>query len=613
VIGTPVFAAVVVVAFLTSFMLLCALRPVARLVRLMDKAGELKQHQGEVPLVGGLAILGGYLMAQSILPVFFEPNKFFLIASSLLVITGTLDDRFLLHPVFRLAVHVVVALTAVIGAQLVVETIGAPFFTGVIDLGWLAFPFGVLVIVGGINAWNMIDGIDGLASAQAFIALAFLLVVAGSSASSPALQASLLALLCAIGAFFLFNLPFRGLRRNRTFLGDAGSMFLGLAVVWHALILCQGGTAVMSPITALWFVALPVYDVLTTTVRRMLKGLSPLAGDRQHLHHLLQDHGLSIRQTLLVLVVLSFSGGAIGLYGHISGISDSLMFTVFGLLGTAYFVGVRRLAKALHRIGSKILTPPPEENLADGVKVSIITVCFNAADTIADTIESIRRQSHPNIEYILIDGGSTDETLAIIAENRDVISVLVTEPDSGMYYAANKGIEAATGEFVGMLNADDYYADDDVVRDVARLAMEGSDAVYGDLHYVDRANPNLIIRNWISGNYKRKSFDYGWMPPHPTFFLRKDFYDRYGLFRLDFETAADYELMLRMLYRHSLKPRYINRILVKMRVGGKSNVSFANRIKANKEDRNAWKINGLEAAWYTLYLKPLSKLIQFFN
>ena len=247
------------------------------------------------------------------------------------------------------------------------------------------------------------------------------------------------------------------------------------------------------------------------------------------------------------------------------------------------------------------------------MKISVITVCFNAAETLADTIDSIRSQSHPDVEYIVVDGGSTDETLAIIEQNRDVISVLITGPDNGMYDAANKGISAATGEIVGMLNADDFYADRDVLKDVASSVVDGSDAVYGDLHYVDRKHPQMIKRNWVSGSYKRRSFLSGWMPPHPTFFLRKTAYDTYGLFRLDFNSAADYELMLRMLYKHSLKPRYINRVLVKMRVGGKSNVSIANRIRANKEDRKAWTINGLKAAWYTLYLKPLSKLNQYVN
>lgn len=180
-----------------------------------------------------------------------------------------------------------------------------------------------------------------------------------------------------------------------------------------------------------------------------------------------------------------------------------------------------------------------------------------------------------------------------------------------MYDAANKGISASNGEIIGMLNADDFFADDDVLKDVEQSIADGSDAVYGDLHYVDRIRTNTIKRNWISGSYDRKSFLMGWMPPHPTFFLRKKAYDDFGLFRLDLGSAADYELMLRMLYKHSLMPSYINRVVVKMRVGGKSNVSIANRLKANRADRKAWAINGLNAAWYTQYLKPLSKLKQF--
>ena len=249
------------------------------------------------------------------------------------------------------------------------------------------------------------------------------------------------------------------------------------------------------------------------------------------------------------------------------------------------------------------------------MKISVITVCFNAAETIADTMASIRSQSHPDIEYIVVDGGSTDETLSIIEQYQcdNVVSVLLTGPDDGMYHAANKGINAATGEIIGMLNADDFYADRDVLKDVAASIIAGSDAVYGNLHYVDRKHPQTIRRNWISGPYDKKSFLSGWMPPHPTFFIRKQAYDTYGSFRLSFESAADYELMLRMLYKHSLKTSYIDRVLVKMRVGGKSNVTVANRIRANQEDRKAWKVNGLKADWYTLYFKPLSKLTQFIN
>lgn len=356
--GTSVFAAVALLAFVGSFVALCALRPAAARVRLLDVAGTLKDHQGAVPLVGGLAIFAGYSLALSTNPEFFSANTLFLIASALMVATGTLDDRFVLSPGLRMAIQFIVASIAVFGAGLVVDTIGAPFFSGVLEMGWLAIPLAVLAFVGGINAWNMIDGIDGLAAVLAFVGLSCMLFVSGPAA--PALQASLLAMLCGIGAFFLFNLPVHSLRRHRTFLGDAGSMFLGLAIVWHALALSQGETAVMSPITALWFVVLPVYDVITTTVRRVLSGCSPLSGDRMHLHHLLQDRGLSNLQTLVVLSILALFGGVIGLASHWAGFSDGPMFTLFVLLGAVYFFAVRRLTNSAQQ--NKVLQQAQESS-----------------------------------------------------------------------------------------------------------------------------------------------------------------------------------------------------------------------------------------------------------
>jgi len=344
-IGTTFFGAVALLAFISSYISLLTLRPFAVAVGLVDKVGVLKQHGDTVPMIGGLAILVGYCCVLAAHPILLKANIPFMICGALIVVTGTLDDRFLLSPLLRLSVHVAVALIAIFSGGLIVNNLGSPFMTGVIELRELAIPFALLVFVGGINAWNMIDGIDGLASVLAFIALGFLLATAGSS--GPALQASLLALLCSIGAFFLFNLPFRGLRRHRTFLGDAGSMFLGFAVVWHALALSQNATAVISPVTALWFVALPVYDVITTTLRRVLKGVSPLAGDRQHLHHLLQDYGLSIRQTLFVMGSLALLCGLIGASSHYAGLSDGPMFALYASLGAVYFFSVRGLAKGI--------------------------------------------------------------------------------------------------------------------------------------------------------------------------------------------------------------------------------------------------------------------------
>ena len=246
------------------------------------------------------------------------------------------------------------------------------------------------------------------------------------------------------------------------------------------------------------------------------------------------------------------------------------------------------------------------------MKVSIITVCFNSEKTIEDAIRSVVEQTHPDIEYIIIDGKSTDATLSVIEKYRNRISKIVSEKDEGIYFALNKGIALATGDVVGMLHSDDFYPNKDVVsRVVSEFERTNSDSVYGDLHYVSREDPQKVFRHWVSSPFDRTQFLKGWMPPHPTFFVKRKYYSQFGAFNTLFSFAADYELMLRFLYKHKLSSSYIPEVLVKMRTGGISNVSLKNRLHANREDRLAWKVNGLKAGKLTLLLKPLSKLRQF--
>lgn len=244
------------------------------------------------------------------------------------------------------------------------------------------------------------------------------------------------------------------------------------------------------------------------------------------------------------------------------------------------------------------------------MKVSIITIAYNSAETIEDTIKSVINQDYKDIEYIIIDGGSTDETLNIIEKYSDKISKVVSEPDKGIYDAMNKGVEHSTGELVGILNSDDIYADNSVISDIVSKIGE-NDAIYADLVYVKREATDEVTRYWKSGDYKNGDFMKGWMPPHPTFFLRKKCYDQYGTYNLKLRSAADYECMLRMIHKHEVSLTYLPRVITKMRVGGQSNVTVNNRVKANKEDRMAWEINGLKPRFYTLYLKPLRKVGQF--
>lgn len=246
------------------------------------------------------------------------------------------------------------------------------------------------------------------------------------------------------------------------------------------------------------------------------------------------------------------------------------------------------------------------------MKVSIITVCYNSAGTIEDTILSVLQQDYEDIEYLIVDGVSSDNTLEIVKKYKDKIAIVRSEKDRGMYDAINKGIQLSTGEIVGILNADDFYIDSSVISDVVKqMQKEKADSLYSDLYYVEAENTNRVVRNWISGKYNRQKFLYGWMPPHPTFFVQRKIYDKYGSFNLDLKSAADYELMLRFLFKNKVTTTYLPRPLVRMRVGGMSNVSFKNRLNANKEDRKAWSMNGLTPKSYTLLFKPLRKLMQF--
>ncbi|MES2679530.1 MAG: glycosyltransferase family 2 protein [Bacteroidota bacterium] len=247
------------------------------------------------------------------------------------------------------------------------------------------------------------------------------------------------------------------------------------------------------------------------------------------------------------------------------------------------------------------------------MKISIITVTYNSAATIEQTILSVIGQSHPDIEYIIVDGQSTDDTLKIVEKYKHRIAKVVSEKDSGLYDALNKGIGLATGDVIGLLHSDDFYIDDKVIEKYAQLFIDKKpDAVYSDLYYVDKTDTGKIVRKWKSGSYSPGAFVNGWMPPHPTFFVKKELYVKFGQFNLGFKSAADYELMLRFIHKQKINLAYLPEYTVKMRVGGKSNVTVQNRINANLEDRRAWEINGLKPRFYTLYLKPLRKILQFF-
>jgi glycosyltransferase involved in cell wall biosynthesis len=247
------------------------------------------------------------------------------------------------------------------------------------------------------------------------------------------------------------------------------------------------------------------------------------------------------------------------------------------------------------------------------IKISIITVVYNNEKTIKDAIESVLSQSYNNIEYVIIDGNSKDNTVNLIKECKDQLGYFISEKDKGLYDAMNKGILACTGDVIGILNSDDLYEDLDVIAAVMEKFNSDPelDILYGDLVYVKSDDTNKVVRNWKSKNYYNNFFENANVPPHPALFVRSKVYKEAGLFDLQYKLAADYELMLRMFKKHNFKSKYINRLIIKMRLGGATNQSFTNIVNQNKEILKAWKNNGLRAPFYLMPLRIFKRLLQF--
>ena len=246
------------------------------------------------------------------------------------------------------------------------------------------------------------------------------------------------------------------------------------------------------------------------------------------------------------------------------------------------------------------------------MKISVITATWNSEETIEGTLRSLNAQDYSDIEHIIVDGASTDATLDSVWRDGDRVNTVISEKDNGIYDALNKGIDAATGDVIGFLHSDDLYANQKVLSRIAQeFSTDGIDATYGDLAYVSKANINKTVRSWVSGGFDRSKMKNGWMPPHPTFYMRREHYVALAGFDLKYMISADYDSMLRYLWKHKLNPSYIPEVLVKMRLGGKSNYSFSNILKKTIEDKNAMIENGIHPL-RGLLGKNFSKIPQFF-
>ncbi len=311
-----------------------ALRPVAIAMKLIDRPGGRKLHIGEIPVVGGLAMLLGMVLGMGLVPLPDWTSGSLLAASAILVTVGLLDDRFELSPWARLPVQILAALVLIVGAGVTIDTLGAPFGDTYQLDGLSSYLFTIFAIVASINAFNMLDGMDGLAGALAMVALAALAFLAHSGGDAASLAVCVV-IMGAVAAFLVSNLPIHVNRDVRCFMGDSGSTLLGFLVAWLCIAVSQDPSPATSPVTVLWVVAIPLIDLCWTVIRRTLRGISPFKPDNGHLHHLVLRAGFDVRTAFVVLVALAIALAAFGMTASHLGLPDAwslALLVSFGVL-----------------------------------------------------------------------------------------------------------------------------------------------------------------------------------------------------------------------------------------------------------------------------------------
>jgi UDP-GlcNAc:undecaprenyl-phosphate GlcNAc-1-phosphate transferase len=329
-----------------AFAALVVLRPLAVRMNLMDRPVQRKLHKGVVPLTGGLSVFLGLLGAWLITMPFAAGYGMGLLTSVLLVALGALDDARNLSPQLRLWVQVVVGALLVYGSGVYLTTLGDLFGLGEIRLGWVGPLVTIAAVVGATNAFNMIDGIDGLIGTLSLVALVGLLLIFSVQPGFPAEGALAAGIAMALLPYLMANLKMKPFRR-RIFMGDAGAMFIGIAVVWLFTKGTYGTEPAFRPVTALWLVAVPLMDMVAIMIRRVRRGQNVMVADREHLHHIFLRAGFSDRQALWLITTLAVAMAAFGLVGELFSVPQWLMFTLFLALFGGYLFVLARIWRVL--------------------------------------------------------------------------------------------------------------------------------------------------------------------------------------------------------------------------------------------------------------------------
>lgn len=344
----------ITIAAITSATLVLSLRPLARRIGLVDRPGERKAHEGAVPLVGGIAMFLGFTFAVLLLDVPLSGLRALFLGAALLVVVGVLDDFHELSASSRFLGQILAALVMSLWGGVVLLDFGHLFTTeSLLGLGLLAVPWTVFSTVGVINALNMSDGLDGLSGSIALVALMSLVWIAASAGQGGAM-AVLLVASAAVFGFLLFNWRIPGRRQAMVFMGDAGSMWLGFLLTWFLITLSQGEGRAMTPVTALWILALPLFDTISVMIRRIGSKRSPFDADHEHLHHAFLRAGFTVTQTVAIETVIAAAFAAFGLWALHAAIPEPVMFYSFAVVSFLYLVVISRAWKTRRWLGKAI-------------------------------------------------------------------------------------------------------------------------------------------------------------------------------------------------------------------------------------------------------------------
>lgn len=595
-----------------------------------DSPNARKVHQSGIPRLGGVVFVPSAAIALNVSMMLCIDD--FSIASSvklssvllgmgmlMVYLLGFLDDLFGLGAGLKFAVQFLSALTFPL-VGLYFNNLYGLFGIEMID-GWGAYCLTVFLVMFVVNAMNTIDGIDGLASGISIVALlvycCFFYVIGNYvfCLFSGAMIGTLVVFVC----FNMFGSPEKG---TKTFMGDSGSLMLGFVLSYMGVKLSMDNVLCAPPrqgiLIPLSVLMLPAFDLARVATSRMLRGVHPFHPDKTHIHHLLLQNAFSQRQALVILLMADVLLVALNMLLWECSLQITLILLIDVLL---YAVGVlvlqtcadpERMLKPLPSVERheqpldvsvrRVGFGTPRNFDYENIRFSIIVATYNSEKTLADTFESLLRQSYQNYEVILCDGASSDNTMRIVDSYRarfgDRLRA-VSEPDKGLYDAMNKGIDRATGDIVGILNSDDFYTSSDVLERIVKVFAGNPllEAVYGDVHYVKPSDLNRTVRYYSSRLFRPRYMRMGFMPAHPSFYCLRSLYSTYGKFRLEYNVAADFDQLFRLLFINRIRTQYIPMDFVTMRTGGVSTSGLKSHVQILKDHVRTFRSQGVEVSY----------------